>query len=99
MIISPTQAGPNGGVGTAASTGRAGTSPPRTVNELKVANPMCALEPTAMAAVPTMTFGAYSTASSVRLNCPNTESVMEYRSCIVDQCTTSEPTVTTPDNP
>src|SRR5882757_6809897 len=98
MIISPTQAGPSGGVGRAASTGSAGTSPPSTVNELNAAKPMCALEPTAMAAVPTMTFGTYSAASTVRLNWPNTESVMEYRSCIVDQCPTNEPTITTPDN-
>ena len=37
--------------------------------------------------------------AAVRLNCPNIESVIAYRSCIVDQCTTSEPTVTTPDSP
>ena len=74
-------------------------SPPNTVNELNVASPTCALDPTATAAVPTITFGAYSTDSAVRLNCPNIESVIAYRSCIVDQCTTSEPTMTTPDSP
>ena len=57
-ISSATQTGPSGGVGTAASTGSAGMSPPNTVNELNVASPTCALDPTATAAVPTMTFGA-----------------------------------------
>ncbi len=38
------------------------------MNELNVANPMCALEPTATAEVPTMTLGAYSTDSTVRLS-------------------------------
>src|SRR3954469_11323745 len=75
-MSSATQTGPSGGEGTAASTGTAGTSPPRTVKELNVASPMCALDPTATAAVPTMTLGTYSTDSSVRLNWPNTESVM-----------------------
>lgn len=49
--------GPNGGVGTAASTGTAGMSPPNTVNELKAANPTWALDPTAMAEAPTITLG------------------------------------------
>ena len=57
-ISSATQIGPSGGVGTAASTGSAGMSPPNTVKELNVANPTCALEPTATADVPTMTLGA-----------------------------------------
>ena len=69
------------------------------MNELNVANPTCALDPTATADVPTITFGAYSTDSTVRLNWPNTESVIAYRSCIVDQCTTIDPTATTPDSP
>ncbi len=56
-IISATQTGPRGGVGTAASTGSAGMSPPNTVNELNVASPTWALEPTATAAAPTMTLG------------------------------------------
>ena len=98
-ISSATHTGPSGGVGTAASTGSAGMSPPNTVNELNVANPTCALEPTATAAVPTITFGAYNTDSTVRLNCPKTESVIAYRSCIVDQCTTIDPTATTPESP
>src|SRR4029077_2264776 len=98
-ISSATHTGPSGGDGTAASTGSAGMSPPSTVNELNVASPTCALDPTATAAVPTITFGAYSTDSRVRLNCPNTESVIAYRSCIVDQCTTREPTITTPERP
>src|SRR4029077_14619604 len=89
----------SGGDGTAASTGSAGMSPPNTVNELKVASPTCALDPTATAAVPIITFGTYRTDSRVRLNCPNTEPVIAYRSCIVDQCTTSEPTITTPERP
>ncbi len=71
-----TQTGPSGGEGTAASTGTAGTSPPSTVKELNVASPTCALEPTATAAVPTITLGMYSIDSSVRLNWPTTESVM-----------------------
>ena len=62
-------------------------SPPNTVNELKVAKPTCALEPTAIAEVPTITLGAYSTDSTAKLNWPNTESVMPNSSCIVDQCT------------
>src|SRR4051794_16406544 len=98
-ISNATHTGPSGGDGTAASTGSAGMSPPNTVNELNVANPTCALDPTATAAVPIITFGAYSIDSTVRLNCPNTESVIAYRSCIVDQCTTSEPTMTTPERP
>ena len=98
-ISNATHTGPSGGVGTAASTGSAGTSPPSTVNELKVASPTCALDPTATADAPTMTFGAYSTDSTVRLNWPNAESVMAYRSCIVAQCTTRDPAVTTPDRP
>ena len=57
MMSSATQIGPSGGVGAAANTGTAGMSPPNTVNELNVANPICALEPTAIAAVPTMTLG------------------------------------------
>ncbi len=75
-INSATQTGPSGGVGTAASTGSAGISPPKTVNELNVANPMCALDPTATAAVPTSTLGMYRIDNSVRLNCPNAESVI-----------------------
>ena len=98
-MSSATQTGPSGGDGTAASTGTAGTSPPSTVKELNVASPTCALEPTATAAVPTITLGMYSIDSSVRLNCPNTESVMAYRSCMVDQCTTIEPAAMTPDSP
>ena len=56
-INSATQTGPSGGDGNAASTGSAGTSPPNTVNELNVASPTWALEPTATAAVPTSTLG------------------------------------------
>ena len=56
-MSSATHTGPSGGCGAAASTGRAGMSPPKTVNELKVAKPRCALDPTAIAAVATMTFG------------------------------------------
>ena len=52
MISSATHTGPSGGVGTAASTGSAGMSPPKTVNELNVAKPTWALDPTATAAVP-----------------------------------------------
>ena len=99
MISSATQTGPSGGVGAAARIGSAGMSPPNTVKELNVANPTCALEPTAIADVPTITFGAYSTDSTVRLNCPNIESVIANRSCIVDQCTTSEAAVTAADKP
>ena len=69
------------------------------MNELNVANPMCALDPTATAAVPTMTLGMYSTDNNVRLNCPNTESVIPKRSSIVAQCTTNDPTITTPESP
>src|SRR5436305_14912488 len=61
-----TQTGPRGGVGAAASTGSAGMSPPNTVKELNVAKPRWALDPTATAAVPTMTLGAYNTDSTVR---------------------------------
>ncbi len=50
-------------------------SPPNTVNELNVANPTWALDPTATADVPTITLGAYNTDSTVRLNWPNTESL------------------------
>jgi len=57
MIINATHTGPSGGVGTAASTGSAGTSPPNTVNALKVARPTWALEPTATAAAPSATLG------------------------------------------
>ena len=57
MISSATHTGPSGGVGAAARIGSAGMSPPNTVNALKVANPMCALEPTAIAAAPTTTLG------------------------------------------
>ena len=46
-----------------------------------------------------MTLGAYNTDNTVRLNWPKIELVIAYRSCIVAQCTTSEPAVTTPDNP
>ena len=56
-MSSATHAGPSGGVGDAASTGIAGISPPKTVKELNVAKPTCALDPTATAAVPTMTLG------------------------------------------
>src|SRR6478735_2607977 len=79
-ISSATQIGPSGGVGTAASTGSAGMSPPNTVNELNVARPTWALDPTATAEVPTRTFGAYSDDNTVRLNWPNTESVTAYSS-------------------
>ena len=57
MISNATQTGPSGGVGAAARIGRAGMSPPKTVNALNVANPMCALDPTAMAAAPITTLG------------------------------------------
>ena len=76
MMSRATHTGPSGGVGTAASTGRAGMSPPNTVKELNVANPTWALDPTATAAVPAMTLGAYSADSTVRLNWPNIESVI-----------------------
>ncbi len=76
MMSSATHTGPSGGLGTAANTGKAGISPPNTVNELNVAKPMWALEPTATAAVPTITLGAYSIDSRVRLNSPKIESVM-----------------------
>ena len=99
MMSSATQAGPSGGLGAAASTGSAGMSPPNTVNELNVAKPRWALDPTAIAAVPTMTLGTYSTDSTVRLNWPKIELVIAYSSCIVPQCTTSEPAVTMPDSP
>ena len=99
MISSATQTGPSGGVGAAARIGSAGMSPPNTVNELNVANPTWALEPTAIADVPTITFGAYRTDSTVRLNCPNSESVIANRSCIVDQCTTSDAAVAAADSP
>src|ERR1700743_2908259 len=98
-ISSATQAGPSGGCGAAASTGRAGMSPPKTVNELNVAKPKWALDPTAIAAVATITFGTYRIESRVRLNWPNIELVIAYRSCIVDQCTTSEAAATIPDSP
>ena len=52
-----TQIGPSGGVGTAARIGSAGMSPPKTVNELNVAKPIWALEPTATAAAPSTTLG------------------------------------------
>ena len=58
MISNATNTGPSGGVGTAARMGSAGMSPPNTVKELKVANPMWALEPTATAEAPTITLGA-----------------------------------------
>ena len=74
-------------------------SPPNTVNELNVATPTWALDPTATADVPTMTLGAYSADNSVRLSWPNTESVIAYRSCIVDQWTTSDNAVTAPERP
>ena len=35
----------------------------------------------------------------MRLNWPNIDSVMEYRSCIVDQCTISDPATTAPESP
>ena len=38
-MSSATHAGPSGGLGAAASTGSAGMSPPKTVNELNVAKP------------------------------------------------------------
>ena len=98
-ISRATHTGPSGGVGTAASTGSAGISPPKTVKELNVANPTCALDPTATAAVPTITLGVYSTDSTVRLNWPKIESVIPKSSCIVAQCTTSDPTVTSPESP
>ena len=98
-IINATQTGPRGGVGATASIGSAGMSPPNTVNELNVASPTCALDPTATAAAPTITFGTYSTESTVRLSWPNTESVIAYSSCIVDQCTTRDPAVITPESP
>ena len=69
------------------------------MNELNVAKPRWALDPTAIADVPTMTLGAYNTDSTVRLNWPNIESVIPKRSCIVAQCTTSDPAVTRPDSP
>ena len=56
-MSSATHTGPSGGDGSAASTGSAGMSPPNTVNELNVASPTWALEPTATAAVPTSTLG------------------------------------------
>ncbi|CDQ45467.1 hypothetical protein BN1047_03363 [Mycolicibacterium neoaurum] len=43
-------------------------SPPSTVNELNVASPMWALDPTATAAVPTNTFGMYRIESRARLS-------------------------------
>ena len=98
-IISATQTGPNGGVGAAARIGSAGMSPPNTVNGLNVASPTCALDPTATAAAPTITLGTYSTESTVKLSWPNTESVIAYSSCIVDQCTTRDPATMTPDSP
>ncbi len=76
MISSATHMGPSGGVGAAARIGKAGMSPPNTVNELKVANPMWALDPTAIAEAPMITFGAYNTESTVRLSCPKMELVM-----------------------
>ena len=97
-ISNATQTGPSGGVGTAARIGSAGMSPPNTVNALNVANPMCALEPTAIAAAPTTTLGRYSKDSSPRLSCPKNESVMPNSSCIVPQCTTNEAATTTHDN-
>ena len=56
-ISRATHTGPSGGAGTAARIGRAGISPPKTVNALKVANPIWALDPTATAAAPTTTLG------------------------------------------
>ena len=99
MMSSATHTGPSGGLGTAARIGSAGRSPPNTVNELNVAKPRCALEPTATAEVPTMTLGAYSIDNTLMLNWPNIESVILNRSCIVAQCTTSDPAVTTHDSP
>ena len=49
--------------------------------------------------MPTITLGMYSTDSRVRLSCPNSESVIEYSSCIVPQCTTSEAAVIAADRP
>ncbi|SHT48279.1 Uncharacterised protein [Mycobacteroides abscessus subsp. abscessus] len=68
MIISATQAGPSGGVGTAARMGTAGSCPPNTAKALKVAVPTCALEPTASAQEPRITLGAYRIASRVKLS-------------------------------
>src|SRR5262249_51791711 len=99
MISNAIHTGPSGGVGTAARTGSAGTSPPRTVKELKVARPICALDPTATADVPTRTLGTYNTDSTVRLSWPNTESLMEYSSCMAPQCTIIDPTATTAESP
>ena len=90
MINSATHTGPRGGVGTAARIGSAGMSPPNTVNALKVAKPMWALEPTAIAAAPTTTLGRYSSDSKARLSWPKNESVMPNSSCMVPQCTTRD---------
>ncbi|MCV7081664.1 hypothetical protein H7H37_10695 [Mycolicibacterium insubricum] len=57
MISQATHTGPSGGVGAAARIGNAGTSPPITVNAENTVNPMCTLEPTAMAHMPTITLG------------------------------------------
>ena len=84
-------------MGAAARMGNAGMSPPNTVKALNVANPICALEPTATAAAPSTTLGRYSSDSRVRLSCPNNEPVMPYRSCMVPQCTISDPATTAQD--
>ena len=73
-------------------------SPPNTVNALKVANPIWALEPTAIAAAPTTTLGRYSNDSNTRLSWPKNESVMPNKSCIVPQCTTRDAATTAHDN-
>ena len=98
MISRATHTGPNGGVGTAARIGNAGISPPNTVNALNVANPICALEPTAIAAAPTTTLGRYSSDNRARLSCPMNESVIPNRSCMVPQCTIRDTATTAHDN-
>src|SRR5271170_5275869 len=75
-MSSATQPGPSGGLGAAASTGSAGMSPPNTVNELNVAKPKWALDPTPIAAVATITLGTYRIERRVRLNWPNIELVI-----------------------
>lgn len=60
---------------------------------------MCALEPTAIAEAPMITFGAYSADNTVRLSWPNIDSVIPNSSCIVPQCSTSAAAVTAADSP
>ena len=98
MISRATHTGPSGGVGRAARIGNAGMSPPNTVNALNVAKPICALEPTAIAAAPTTTLGRYSSDNRARLSCPMNESVIPNRSCMVPQCTISDTATAAHDN-